>query len=130
MRESEYRERESSPAVRSKELLYDKYVPPGVTVCPGLVHAKPQSDITSFHFLIIDLYESKHQSKTYNLTMMMYHYSSLVKALEERFASPNQTELYRVQLTERRQKPAESLPELGQAIRKLVNGCSFYKCSI
>jgi hypothetical protein len=35
-----------------------------------------------------------------------------VKALEERFAPPIQTELYRVQLTERRQKPAESLPEL------------------
>jgi hypothetical protein len=48
-------------------------------------------------------------------------YKSLVKALEERFAPPNQTELYRVQLTERRQKPAESLPELGQAIRRLVN---------
>jgi hypothetical protein len=48
-------------------------------------------------------------------------YKSLVKALEERFTPPNQTELYRVQLTERRQKPAESLPELGQAIRKLVN---------
>jgi hypothetical protein len=44
-----------------------------------------------------------------------------VKALEERFAPPNQTELYRVQLTERRQKPAESLPELGQAITRLVN---------
>ena len=48
-------------------------------------------------------------------------YISLVKALEERFAPPNQTELYRVQLTERRQKPTESLPELGQAIRRLVN---------
>jgi hypothetical protein len=48
-------------------------------------------------------------------------YKSLVKTLEERFAPPNQTELYRVQLTERRQKPAESLPELGQAIIILVN---------
>jgi hypothetical protein len=48
-------------------------------------------------------------------------YTFLVKALEERFAPPNQTELYRVQLTERRQKPAESLPELGQAIRRLVS---------
>ena len=49
-------------------------------------------------------------------------YKSLVKALEERFAPPNQTELYRVQLTgRRRQKPAEGLPELGQAIRRLVN---------
>ena len=44
-----------------------------------------------------------------------------MKALEQRFVPPNQTELYRVQLTERRQKPAESLPELGQAIRRLVN---------
>ena len=50
-----------------------------------------------------------------------HDYKSLVKALEERVAPPNQTELYRVQLTERRQKPAESLPELGQAIRRLVN---------
>jgi hypothetical protein len=48
-------------------------------------------------------------------------YKSLVKALEERFAPHNQTELYRVQLTERQQKPAESLPELGQAISRLVN---------
>ena len=46
-------------------------------------------------------------------------YKSLVKALEECFAPLNQTELYRVHLTERRQKPAESLPELGQAIRRL-----------
>jgi hypothetical protein len=53
-------------------------------------------------------------------------YKSLVKALEERFAQPNQTELYRVQLTERRQKPAESLPELGQSIRRLVNLASPY----
>ena len=44
-----------------------------------------------------------------------------MKALEQRFVLPNQTELYRVQLTERRQKPAESLPELSQAIRRLVN---------
>jgi hypothetical protein len=48
-------------------------------------------------------------------------YKPLVKALVERFAPPNQTELYIVQLTERRQKPVESLPELGQAIRRLVN---------
>jgi hypothetical protein len=33
-----------------------------------------QPDITPFHFLTIDLYESKHQSETYNLTMMMYHH--------------------------------------------------------
>ena len=49
------------------------------------------------------------------------HYVSLVEALEERFASPNQMDLYRVQLKERRQKASESLPELGQTIRRLVN---------
>jgi hypothetical protein len=32
MRESAYREREGSPAVRFKEPLYDNYVPPGVAV--------------------------------------------------------------------------------------------------
>ena len=49
------------------------------------------------------------------------HYASLVEALEERFAPPNQMDLYRVQLKERRQKASESLPELGQTIRRLVN---------
>ena len=48
-------------------------------------------------------------------------YESLVKSLEERFVPPDQTELYLVQLMERRQKSSESLPELGQAIRRLVN---------
>ena len=38
------------------------------------------------------------------------HYVSLVEALEERFAPPNQMDLYRVQLKERRQKASESLP--------------------
>jgi transcription initiation factor IIF auxiliary subunit len=41
--------------------------------------------------------------------------------LEERFAPPNQIDLYRVQLKERRQKASETLPELGQAIQRLVN---------
>ncbi|CAG2249603.1 unnamed protein product [Mytilus edulis] len=41
-------------------------------------------------------------------------YTTLIKALQERFSPPNQTELYRVQLKERRQKASESLPELGQ----------------
>jgi hypothetical protein len=49
------------------------------------------------------------------------HYVSLVEALEERFAPPNQMDIYRVQLKERRQKASETLPELGQAIRRLVN---------
>ena len=34
---------------------------------------------------------------------------------------PNQNELYRVQLRERRKRVSESLPELGQAIRRLIN---------
>ncbi|CAC5379627.1 unnamed protein product [Mytilus coruscus] len=49
------------------------------------------------------------------------NYKALVNALEQSFAPPNQTELYRVQLTERRQKASESLPELGQSIRRLIN---------
>ena len=48
-------------------------------------------------------------------------YRTLVKALQDRFAPLNQTELYRAQLRERRQKPSESLPEMGQDIRRLVN---------
>ena len=39
-----------------------------------------------------------------------------LKALEDRFAPPNQTELYRVQMNERRQRASESLTELGQDI--------------
>jgi hypothetical protein len=41
--------------------------------------------------------------------------------LVERFSPSNQTELYRTQLRERRQKAAESLPELGQDVRRLTN---------
>ncbi|CAC5376670.1 unnamed protein product [Mytilus coruscus] len=48
------------------------------------------------------------------------NYETLVKSLEERFAPPNQNELYRVQLKERRQRASETLPELGQTIRRLV----------
>ena len=61
------------------------------------------------------------QSVMGNLSDKSKDYDSLVKALEDRFAPPNQTELYRVQLRERRQKASESLPELGQDIRRLTN---------
>jgi hypothetical protein len=54
-----------------------------------------------------------------NRTKLDYH--TLVKALEDRFAPPSQTELYRVQMRERRQRVGESLPEFGQAIRRLAN---------
>ena len=49
------------------------------------------------------------------------NYKELVKSLEERFSPSNQTELYRTQLRERRQKAIETLPELGQDIRRLAN---------
>ena len=49
------------------------------------------------------------------------NYRLLSNALEERFLPPNQTELYRAQLRERRQRASESLPELGQDLRRLVN---------
>ena len=45
----------------------------------------------------------------------------MIKALEDRFAPPNQTALYRVQLRERHQRPSESLSELGQDVRRLTN---------
>ncbi len=56
-----------------------------------------------------------------NLSIRSNDYHLLVTALEERFSPPNQTELYRVQLRERRQKATEVLPELGQDIRRLTN---------
>ncbi|CAC5373973.1 unnamed protein product [Mytilus coruscus] len=48
-------------------------------------------------------------------------FSDLVYALEKRFAPSSQTELYRVEFKERRQKASETLPELGQSVRRLSN---------
>ena len=56
-----------------------------------------------------------------NLTSGTNDYDELVSALQERFLPPNQTDLYRVQFKERRQKPRENLSELAQDIRRLVN---------
>ena len=53
-----------------------------------------------------------------NIAKRSHDYGKLIKALEERFAPPNQTELYRVQLRERRQKASETLSELGQDNQK------------
>ena len=50
-----------------------------------------------------------------------HHYNALCIALEQRFAPTNQTELYRAQLSERKQKALETLSELGQDIRRLTN---------
>lgn len=56
-----------------------------------------------------------------NISTKSKDYDKLVLALEERFAPPNQTELYRVQLRERRQTASETLSALGQEIRRLTN---------
>jgi hypothetical protein len=56
-----------------------------------------------------------------NLPAKAHDYSALVQALQERFLPPNQTELYRVQLRERRQRASEQLSELAQDIRRLTN---------
>ena len=48
-------------------------------------------------------------------------YKELVKSLEERFSPSNQTELFGTQLRERREKAIETLPELGQDVRRLAN---------
>ncbi|CAC5379195.1 unnamed protein product [Mytilus coruscus] len=48
-------------------------------------------------------------------------FSDLVYALEERFAPSSQTELYRAQFKERRQKASETLPKVGQSVRRLSN---------
>ena len=56
-----------------------------------------------------------------NLADRSNDFTELTKALEDRFAPPNQTELYRVQMKERRQRASESLTELGQDIWRLTN---------
>ena len=56
-----------------------------------------------------------------NIATQLMDYDKVVKALEERFAPPNQTELYRVQLRKRRQTASETLSALGQYIRRLTN---------
>ncbi|XP_063431167.1 uncharacterized protein LOC134713784 [Mytilus trossulus] len=48
-------------------------------------------------------------------------FSDLVNALQERFAPSSQTELYRCQFKECRQKASETLPGLGQSVRRLSN---------
>ena len=48
-------------------------------------------------------------------------YGELITALIERFSPPNQMELHRAQLRERKQKATDSLLELGQSIRRLTN---------
>ncbi|ESO82897.1 hypothetical protein LOTGIDRAFT_155939 [Lottia gigantea] len=47
-------------------------------------------------------------------------YSKVIGALEDRFLPQNQCQLYRAQLKARQRKPKESLPELGEAVRRLV----------
>jgi hypothetical protein len=47
-------------------------------------------------------------------------FKELVKSLDERFSPSNQTELYRTQLRERRQRAVETLPEFGQDVRRFI----------
>ena len=45
-------------------------------------------------------------------------YGELITALNKRFSPPNQMELHRAQSRERKQRAMDSLPELGQSIRR------------
>lgn len=56
-----------------------------------------------------------------NLSGKTQDFKALRTALQERFAPPNQTELYRCQLRDRRQKASETLAELAQDVRRLAN---------
>ncbi|PJE78408.1 hypothetical protein CI610_02661 [invertebrate metagenome] len=47
-------------------------------------------------------------------------YTSLTSALEARFAPKNQTELYRSMLKQKRLGPSETIPELGEGIKRLT----------
>ncbi|KAK3086715.1 hypothetical protein FSP39_022396 [Pinctada imbricata] len=49
------------------------------------------------------------------------NYNDLSKALEDRIVPSNQMDLYRAHLKDRKQKASESIPELGQDIRRLTN---------
>ena len=49
-----------------------------------------------------------------------HDYTALVTALNNRFGSNNQKELFRVQLKNRQRKREETLPELAQSIRRLT----------
>ena len=72
------------------------------------------------HYLAVSL-RGQAQGVFGNLSAKANDYFELSTALQERFAPPNQTELDRVQLKERRQKATESLTELGQDIWRLTN---------
>ena len=47
-------------------------------------------------------------------------FSTLVEKLRNRFGSVNKSEIYRTQLKSRRRNKGETIPELAQAIKKLV----------
>ncbi|KAK3085169.1 hypothetical protein FSP39_025425 [Pinctada imbricata] len=49
------------------------------------------------------------------------NFTELCRALEYRYAPANQMDLYRAQLKDRKQKASESVPELGQDVRRLTN---------
>jgi hypothetical protein len=59
-------------------------------------------------------------------------FDELVRSLEERFSPSSQTGLHRTQLRERRQKAADSLPELNQLFMiiliKVINKICIISC--
>ena len=50
----------------------------------------------------------------------LYNYSSLITALEARFGSVHQAELYRIKLKNRTRKREESLAELAEEVERLA----------
>ena len=54
-------------------------------------------------------------------TAEKHDFEKLVAALESRFSPVNQTELYRATLRDRKLKSSETLPELGESIRRLTH---------
>lgn len=71
--------------------------------------------LKSMLFLTNSLYQTSHLREGEQC-----NYRLLCKAPEQRFSQTNQTELYRAQLHERRQKSSKSLTEFGQDIRWLT----------
>ena len=79
-------------------------------------HFQTCAEINNWSYLEKGLYlavslRGQAQGVMGNLCTNTKDYNALVNTLEERFAPPNQADLYRAQLRERRQKASESLSE-------------------
>ena len=78
------------------------------------------NDIDKSRFLTVSLRGSAQQVMGDLTPDERRNYKVLVDAIGRRFNPERQTELHRAQLRSRTRKPNESLPELGQAIKRLV----------